>query len=167
MTIQRQKIPPCEGLPPPVNYQWEGTRPTRLSESDPPASRCEALRAGGGQVNPSPTTSDSVLNMDWAAPLPRSIRRLRIPFLLTSMGTPLLPANFRSEAMGFAQNSGNSSYDKGCEKTENKVKNLQQTRVWNGLRQRLESKMNKDQVTYFQSWFNDYVSTFYSQGQDQ
>ncbi len=32
------------------------TRPTRLSESD------------GGQVNPSPTTSDIVLNMDWAAP---------------------------------------------------------------------------------------------------
>ncbi len=60
-----------------------------------------------------------------------------------------------------------SSYNKGCEKTETKVKNLQQTRVWNGFRQRLESKMNKDQVTYFQSWFNDYVSTFYSQGQDQ
>jgi len=27
--------------------------------------------------------------------------------------------------------------------------------------------MNRDQVTYLQSWFNDYVSTFYSQGQDQ
>ena len=25
-------------------------RPTRLSESDPPALRCEALRAGGGQA---------------------------------------------------------------------------------------------------------------------
>jgi hypothetical protein len=30
------------------------------------------------------------------------------PFLLTSMGTPLLPANFRSETMGFSQDSGNS-----------------------------------------------------------
>ncbi len=58
-------------------------------------------------------------------------------------------------------------WNKGCEKTENKVKNLQQIRVWNDFRQRLESKMNKDQVTYFQSWFNDYVSAFYSQGQDQ
>jgi len=26
-------------------------RPTRLSESDPPASGCEALRAGGGQAS--------------------------------------------------------------------------------------------------------------------
>lgn len=31
------------------------------------------------------------------------------PFLLTSMGTPLLPANVRSETMGFPQNSGYSS----------------------------------------------------------
>ncbi len=27
--------------------------------------------------------------------------------------------------------------------------------------------MNRDQVRYFHSWFNDYVSNFYSQGQDQ
>jgi len=27
--------------------------------------------------------------------------------------------------------------------------------------------MNRDQVTFFQAWFNDYVSNFYSQGQDQ
>jgi len=27
--------------------------------------------------------------------------------------------------------------------------------------------MNRDNVRYFQSWFNDYVSNFYSQGQDQ
>ncbi len=27
--------------------------------------------------------------------------------------------------------------------------------------------MNRDQVRYFRSWFNDYVSNFYSQGQDQ
>ena len=26
--------------------------------------------------------------------------------------------------------------------------------------------MNRDQVAYFESWFNDYVSTYYSQGQD-
>ena len=30
-------------------------------------------------------------------------------FLLTSMGTPVLPADFRSKTMGFPQNSGNSS----------------------------------------------------------
>ncbi len=27
--------------------------------------------------------------------------------------------------------------------------------------------MNRDQIRYFQSWFNDYVSNFYSNGQDQ
>jgi len=30
------------------------------------------------------------------------------PFLLTSMGAPLLPANLRSEIMGSTQKSGNS-----------------------------------------------------------
>jgi hypothetical protein len=40
-------------------------------------------------------------------PLPRS-KGGAFPFLLTSMGTPLLPADFRSETMGFPQNSGNS-----------------------------------------------------------
>jgi len=27
--------------------------------------------------------------------------------------------------------------------------------------------MTSDQVTYFHSWFSDYVSSFYTQGQDQ
>ena len=27
--------------------------------------------------------------------------------------------------------------------------------------------MNRDHIKYFQSWFNDYVSNFYSKGQDQ
>jgi hypothetical protein len=40
--------------------------------------------------------------------LPRS-KGGAFPFLLTSMGTPLLPADFRSKTMGFPQNSGNSS----------------------------------------------------------
>ena len=30
-----------------------------------------------------------------------------------------------------------------------------------------QSKMNKDHVRYFQSWFNDYVSNFYPKGQDK
>jgi len=29
------------------------------------------------------------------------------------------------------------------------------------------NKMKREHVTYFQSWFNDYVSNFYSKGQDQ
>jgi len=40
-------------------------------------------------------------------PLPRS-KGGAFPFLLTLMGTPLLPADFRSETMDFPQNSGNS-----------------------------------------------------------
>jgi len=37
-------------------------------------------------------------------PLPRSVRRRRTPFLPTSMGTPLLSANSRSETMGSSRN---------------------------------------------------------------
>jgi len=32
------------------------------------------------------------------------------PFLLTSMGTPLFPANFRSETVGSPQKTGNTRY---------------------------------------------------------
>jgi len=45
-------------------------------------------------------------------PLPAS-KGLAFPFLLTSMGAPLLPANLRSEIMGPTQNSGNSGLSIG------------------------------------------------------
>jgi len=44
-------------------------------------------------------------------PLPAS-KGLAFPFLLTSVGTPLLPANLRSEIMGSTQNPRNSRGDR-------------------------------------------------------